>query len=152
MDELNPNKAAAESQEERDSENAIVPDLTKVVDLKDIPTKETRIIFEVSREGDQYRIWAHNPSNSIVRPYHIVTVEHLEQTVSKMTVEFLGDIDADTDECAALTDANEEALKEYHGANYNGTDDDMSDDFDNWISNLELSEVKEILAKQTKTV
>ncbi len=40
MDELNPNEAAAESQEERDLENAIVPDLTDVVDLSEIPATE----------------------------------------------------------------------------------------------------------------
>jgi hypothetical protein len=37
MDELNPDMAAAESQIERDEENAIVPDLTDVVDLSKIP-------------------------------------------------------------------------------------------------------------------
>ncbi len=43
MDELNPNEAAAESQEERDAENAIVPDLTKVTDLSEIPEPQPHI-------------------------------------------------------------------------------------------------------------
>ncbi len=47
MDELNPNEAAAESQEERDAENAILPDLTDVVDLKQI-----EVTVEPTEEGD----------------------------------------------------------------------------------------------------
>ena len=35
----------------------------------------------------------------------------------------------------------EEFLQDKHGENYNGTDDDMSDAFDNWVSNLDTQEV-----------
>lgn len=32
----------------------------------------------------------------------------------------------------------EEYLQERHAAQYHGTDDDMSDDFDGWLVNLEI--------------
>jgi hypothetical protein len=35
----------------------------------------------------------------------------------------------------------EEYLKEQHAEQYTGTDDDMPDDLDNWMSELSVSEV-----------
>ena len=35
----------------------------------------------------------------------------------------------------------EDYLKEIHAKNYHGTDDNMPDDFESWISNLDVEEV-----------
>ena len=35
----------------------------------------------------------------------------------------------------------EEFLKDVHAKNYTGTDDDMPDAFDNWITNLDPEEI-----------
>lgn len=35
----------------------------------------------------------------------------------------------------------EDFLRDVHAEQYHGTDDDMSDDFDNWLSNLEVDEM-----------
>lgn len=40
---------------------------------------------------------------------------------------------------------NEGKLQDIHAKNYIGTDDDMSDAFDNWLSDLSLEEVCEML-------
>lgn len=37
----------------------------------------------------------------------------------------------------------EEYLRDRHAAQYHGTDDDMSDDFDGWLVNLEIDKVIE---------
>lgn len=37
-------------------------------------------------------------------------------------------------------DKFEEYLKEVHAEQYHGNDDDMPDNFDNWLSNLEVDE------------
>lgn len=37
----------------------------------------------------------------------------------------------------------EEYLQDRHAAQYYGTDDDMSDDFDGWLVNLEIDKVIE---------
>jgi len=34
----------------------------------------------------------------------------------------------------------EDFLKEEHASNYHGADDDMPDDFDNWLGNLQADE------------
>ena len=44
-----------------------------------------------------------------------------------------------------LTDAQEEKLKESHAKDYHGTDDDMPDNYEYWLENLDLGEIKEIL-------
>ena len=40
---------------------------------------------------------------------------------------------------------NEGKLQDIHAKNYMGTDDDMSDNFNNWLSDLSLEEVCEML-------
>jgi hypothetical protein len=40
---------------------------------------------------------------------------------------------------------NEDRLQEIHAENYMGTDDDMPDEFDNWICDLDYGELKELL-------
>lgn len=42
-----------------------------------------------------------------------------------------------------LTPTDEDKLKEVHSKDYTGTDDDMPDDYENWLSNLSLDELKE---------
>lgn len=44
-----------------------------------------------------------------------------------------------------LTKEQEEKLKEAHAQVYHGTDDDMPDAFDEWLVELPLEELKEIL-------
>lgn len=44
-----------------------------------------------------------------------------------------------------LTSAEEDKLKEVHMAQYRGTDDDAPDDFDAWVVELPLDELKTIL-------
>jgi len=41
----------------------------------------------------------------------------------------------------------EEFLKDLHGDSYMGTDDDMSDDFDNYMVNLDVDEWLELADK-----
>lgn len=35
----------------------------------------------------------------------------------------------------------EDYLKEIHAEDYHGLDDDMSDDFDNWVTDLQTDEI-----------
>ena len=44
-----------------------------------------------------------------------------------------------------LTDEQEEKLKTKHAEHYAGTDDDMPDEYENWLMELDLDELKEIL-------
>lgn len=44
-----------------------------------------------------------------------------------------------------LTKEQEEKLKEAHMNQYRGTDDDAPDDFDNWLTELDLDQLKAIL-------
>lgn len=37
---------------------------------------------------------------------------------------------------------NEELLREIHANSYNGTDDDMPDAFDNWLCNLDITDLQ----------
>ena len=45
----------------------------------------------------------------------------------------------------ALIAYNDKKLRDYHAKGYQGLDDDMSDDFDNWISDLSYEEISNIL-------
>ena len=44
-----------------------------------------------------------------------------------------------------LTNAQEEKLREEHAKDYNGTDDDMTDAYEDWLMELELDGLKQIL-------
>ena len=44
-----------------------------------------------------------------------------------------------------LTHEQEEKLKAKHAEDYHGTDDDMSDAYEDWLMDLSVSELKEIL-------
>lgn len=44
-----------------------------------------------------------------------------------------------------LTNAEEGKLQEAHMAQYHGTDDDSPDDYENWLSELSLEEIKKII-------
>ena len=44
-----------------------------------------------------------------------------------------------------LTKEQEDKLQEAHAKDYHGTDDDMPDNYEYWMSNLDLAEIKEIL-------
>lgn len=44
-----------------------------------------------------------------------------------------------------LTPAQEETLKDEHAKYYHGLDDDMADDFEDWLTDLSYDELKEIL-------
>lgn len=46
----------------------------------------------------------------------------------------------------------EDYLKEVHAKNYMGTDDDMPDSFDNWVSNLDASEIMEYAEQAIKDI
>jgi hypothetical protein len=45
-----------------------------------------------------------------------------------------------------LTHEQEDKLKEAHAKDYHGTDDDMSDAYEAWLMDLDLAELKRILA------
>jgi hypothetical protein len=45
-----------------------------------------------------------------------------------------------------LTHEQEEKLEEAHAKDYHGTDDDMSDAYENWLMDLPLEDLKRILA------
>lgn len=45
-----------------------------------------------------------------------------------------------------LTTEEEDKLKEAHGKEYMGTDDDMPDAYDSWITDLSLDELKKHMA------
>lgn len=45
----------------------------------------------------------------------------------------------------ALKPEDEEKLKAVHAKDYHGTDDDMSDAYEDWLTDLSLEELKEIL-------
>ncbi len=71
MDELNPNEAAAESQAERDSENAIVPDLTDVVDLSEIDIEIARKAVEATAASTEAVIThSEDHQDAIIRVPH----------------------------------------------------------------------------------
>lgn len=40
---------------------------------------------------------------------------------------------------------NEELLREIHANGYAGTDDDMPEAFENWLSNFDIIELKDII-------
>lgn len=44
-----------------------------------------------------------------------------------------------------LSDEDEEKLKEAHMSQYNGSDDDSPDDYENWMTDLSVDEIKKIL-------
>ena len=46
-----------------------------------------------------------------------------------------------------LITENEDLLQDIHAENYMGTDDDMPDAFENWITNLTLEEVQVYIKK-----
>jgi NAD/NADP transhydrogenase alpha subunit len=46
-----------------------------------------------------------------------------------------------------LITENEDLLQDIHAENYMGTDDDMPDAFENWITNLTLEEVQAYIKK-----
>lgn len=46
-----------------------------------------------------------------------------------------------------LISENEDLLQDIHAENYMGTDDDMPDAFENWITNLTLEEVQAYIKK-----
>lgn len=45
-----------------------------------------------------------------------------------------------------LTSEQEEILKNKHAEDYYGTDDDMSDDYENWLMDVSLDELKKWLS------
>jgi len=45
----------------------------------------------------------------------------------------------------SLTDAQEAKLKEEHMKQYRGTDDDAPDDYEYWLSELSLEEIKNLV-------
>ena len=47
-----------------------------------------------------------------------------------------------------LTLEQENILEEKHSKNYTGTDDDMPDEYENWLMELSLDELKSILDKE----
>lgn len=44
-----------------------------------------------------------------------------------------------------LTKLQEEKLQEVHAGSYMGTDDDMPDEYENWLMELDLDDLKELL-------
>jgi len=50
-----------------------------------------------------------------------------------------------------LISENEDLLQDIHAENYMGTDDDMPDAFENWITNLTLEEVQAYIKKYEQT-
>ena len=44
-----------------------------------------------------------------------------------------------------LTPEQEDKLKEAHAKDYHGTDDDMPDDYEDWLIDLSLEEIKAII-------
>lgn len=47
-----------------------------------------------------------------------------------------------------LSGEEEEKLQEIHSLNYMGTDDDMPDAFESWLSDLSYSELREYLGEE----
>lgn len=58
---------------------------------------------------------------------------------------------AEDEEKSAIVDVlnkeDEERLREAHAKDYHGTDDDMSDAFEDWLEGLSVAELKEIIKK-----
>lgn len=59
----------------------------------------------------------------------------------------------DETEREALVDANEDKLQSIHAEEYNGTDDDMCDAYESWLSDLETyDDVKDILEQHENII
>lgn len=71
-------------------------------------------------------------------------MEDLKGGVDETGKEF--DIDIEKEELVSnLNQEQEDKLREAHARNYNGTDDDMPDAFENWLIDLDSEELKSLI-------
>ena len=73
--------------------------------------------------------------------------EHFYEIVRKWEKDWLKEAEDEEKEqiVGNLTKEQEEVLKDKHAKNYHGTDDDMPDEYENWLEELTLDELKENL-------
>lgn len=73
--------------------------------------------------------------------------EHFYEIIRKWENDWIKEAQEEEKEfiISNLTSEQEEILKYKHAINYHGTDDDTPDDYDNWLIDLSLDELKEFL-------
>ncbi len=73
--------------------------------------------------------------------------EHFYEIVRKWEKQWLKEAEEEELESIIdnLTSEQEEKLKNVHAEDYHGTDDDMPDDYENWLMDLDLDTIKKII-------
>jgi len=81
----------------------------------------------------------------IVRDDGSVSTEGVEEEFYKTLRKFGFVEKAKEDTIDSLTKEQEEKLRTAHAEDYHGTDDDMPDDYENWLMELSYQEIVKIL-------
>ena len=76
--------------------------------------------------------------------------EHFYEIIRKWEADWIKEAQDEEKEFIVdnLTPEQEEILKNKHAEHYTGTDDDMPDEYENWLLDLSLDELKELLPKE----
>ena len=73
--------------------------------------------------------------------------EHFYEIMRKWEKDWLKEAEEEEKELIIdnLTDEEEEKLKTAHAKDYRGTDDDMPDEYENYLTEIDLEDLKQIL-------
>ena len=107
---------------------------------------ENHLIIEIRNSEKGRDISIKNESGSINRNYNSVSSEHTEYLLGRVITELMGEPGNEEDEAAQLIEENDELFQEEAMKDYHGSKDGWENYYDNYLSNLTLSEVRDIIA------